>query len=58
MHEAHIPIICDCIPLIKTILERALVLQRTKGTAEELLRLYLIGKRLYYTPAEELLRLR
>jgi hypothetical protein len=44
--------------LIKTVLERALEPQRTKGTAEELLRLYLIGKRLYYTPAEELLRLR
>jgi hypothetical protein len=37
--------------LIKTVLERALESQRTKGTAEELLRLYLIGKRLYYTPA-------
>jgi hypothetical protein len=44
--------------LFETILERALESQRTKGTAEELLRLYLIGKRLYYTPAEELLRLR
>jgi hypothetical protein len=44
--------------MLKTVLERALESQRTKGTAEELLRLYLIGKRLYYTPAEELLRLR
>jgi hypothetical protein len=44
--------------LIETVLEGALESQRTKGTAEELLRLYLIGKRLYYTPAEELLRLR
>jgi hypothetical protein len=44
--------------MIETVLEGALESQRTKGTAEKLLRLYLIGKRLYYTPAEELLRLR
>jgi hypothetical protein len=42
----------------KFVPEGALESQRTKGTAEELLRLYLMDKELYYTPAEKLLRLR